>query len=68
MIGMTYLKVVPINVPDGVRLVHNFPPGTPRRRFGVDGFRFWLEHDEPNERRSPCGCKWEAPAHWTVLR
>ena len=71
-----YLDSVPVVVPAGQRLVHNFPPARPSRRFGADGFRFllefgadgfrfWLEEDAPNPDRHPCECHWDAPAHWS---
>jgi hypothetical protein len=65
---MRYLYAVPDVVRDGLRLVHNFPPGRPRRRPGSMGFRFWVEPVDDNDRRAPCGCDWDAPAHFTTRR
>jgi hypothetical protein len=47
---------------EGVRLVHNFPPGPPddpgrNRELGADGFRAWLT-DEPNPNMRRCFCGW----------
>ena len=47
--------------PEGVRIVHNFPPGPPddpgRDRYvGFGGFRVWVtDEDEANGRRCYCG-------------
>ena len=66
MAGPIYLNAVPIDVPDGMRLVHNFPPGQPRRPAGDRGFRYWLEPIEDNDRRHPCACSWDAPEHFST--
>jgi hypothetical protein len=64
--GMTYLTKVPTEIPSGTRLVHNFPPGRPRRRAGAGGFRFWVEPDVADDRHGRCYCDWDAPAHWST--
>lgn len=66
--GVRYLTGVPKAIPEGKRLVHNFPPGVPRRPSGAGGFRYWLEADEASDKRSACQCEWEAPPHWTTYR
>jgi hypothetical protein len=60
-----YLFEVPNEVPAGLRLVHNFPPGRPHRAAGDYGFRYWLEADTPNAKGHHCECGWDAPAHWS---
>lgn len=59
-----YLNAVPADLPEDVRLVHNFPPGPADdpgrdRKINLNGFRVWIT-DEPNgsygnERRCHCG-------------
>jgi hypothetical protein len=55
-------------LPQGVRLVHNFCPGPSddpgrdrqhqsSRLFGPDGFRYWVT-DEPNPNEHRCFCGW----------
>jgi hypothetical protein len=63
-----YLDRVPVDVPDGYRLVHNVLPGRSDRRSGQDGFRYWLEHSDDNDRRAVCACEWNAPGHYGVVR
>jgi hypothetical protein len=52
----------PKTIPEGMILVHNFPPteGGGRvnvtKRMGVDGFRFWYQEPGPDPER--CGCGW----------
>jgi len=63
---MRYVRRVPKAIPEGLRLVHNFVPGTARLRArspnltpGPMGFTFYYERvNEPNVRRVICTCGW----------
>jgi hypothetical protein len=53
---MTYRrKTITDRDPAGSRVVHNFPPGRPNRRFGADGFRYWVTDESQGQR---CYCDW----------
>jgi hypothetical protein len=55
-----YMQTVPGDLPEGVRLVHNFHPGPPNdpgrhRKAGDRGFRYWITDEPGNDRRCYCG-------------
>jgi hypothetical protein len=60
------------DLPEGVRLVHNFYPGPPDdpgrdRAYGVDGFRYWITDEPGGDRR--CHCGWlDGRVHYGTVR
>jgi hypothetical protein len=52
---VTYLRTLPVMIPSGKVLVHNFV--RPRRRLGASGFRAWLADPDPRRYRT-CACGW----------
>ena len=61
--GPKYLGMgakIPTEIPEGLRLVHNFPLGHPDRGMGEGGFRAWWEKDDNKQQghRYVCRCDW----------
>jgi hypothetical protein len=57
---MKYLRRLPKKnkvYPDGIYLVHNFPPGDAKRPLGAGGFRAWIT-DKLQPCQKPCLCGW----------
>ena len=50
----TAIKTIPM----GLRLVHNFEPGSAGRRTSEGGFRAWWEKADAKPRRRVCRCRW----------
>jgi hypothetical protein len=59
--NQVYVDSVPVDLPDGYVLVHNFPPGDPQRPLGSDGFRAWLTPRHADDVQ--CDCGW-SPVHY----
>jgi len=56
---MMRYRVKTVTVP-GMRVVHNFYPGPHddpgrNRRYGWDGFRYWITDEPGNDHRCYCG-------------
>jgi hypothetical protein len=58
-------KTISASDPPGARVVHNFPPGRPGRRFGDDGFRYWVTVESQGHR---CFCGWVDGEHYGTAR
>jgi hypothetical protein len=62
--GRTYLSRMPMVVPAGRVLVHNNL--RPTRRFGVRGFRAWLQNSTDGLERCDCGFAPLIATHYRV--
>lgn len=53
---MYYLSSVPVRIPAGLVMVHNWAPQHHPARVGPNGWRIWLQSDDG--RLSRCHCDW----------